>query len=126
MILYLKRTHYSRDPHALQIIAYFDELEVCNPLGSHVKKHKLRLVFFFLGNIHPKLRSSLKAINLVAVANSTVIDKYGMNKVLQPFVRDLNLLATHAELGIRILECMDKCPHNHFCVDIKIVCCHCL
>ena len=46
---------FSSDPHALQIIAYFDELEVCNPLGSHVKKHKLGLVFFSLGNIHPKL-----------------------------------------------------------------------
>ena len=75
-------TLFSSDPHALQIIAYFDELEVCNPLGSHVKKHKLGLVFFSLGNIHPKLRSSLKAINLVTVASSTMIDKYGINKVL--------------------------------------------
>ena len=90
---------FSCDPCALQIIAYFDELEVCNPLGSHVKKHKLGLVFFSLGNIHPKLRSSLKAINLVAVASSIVIDKYGMNKVLEPFVRDLNILATQ---GIKV------------------------
>lgn len=30
---------FKEDPEALQIIAYFDELEVCNPLGSHVKKH---------------------------------------------------------------------------------------
>ena len=85
---------FSCDPCALQIIAYFDELEVCNPLGSHVKKHKLGLVFFTLGNIHPKVRSLLKAINLVAVASSIVIDKYGMNKVLEPFVHDLNILAT--------------------------------
>jgi len=25
----------------LQILAYWDEVEVCNPLGSRVKKHKL-------------------------------------------------------------------------------------
>jgi hypothetical protein len=31
-------------PHALQILAYYDELEVCNPLGSHTKNHKLGIV----------------------------------------------------------------------------------
>ena len=33
------------------------------------------------------------------MTSSTVIDKYGMNKVLEPFVRDLNLLATQ---GIKV------------------------
>ena len=30
-------TIFSSNPHALQIIGYFDELEVCNPLGTHTK-----------------------------------------------------------------------------------------
>ncbi len=25
----------------LEIMAYYDDVEVCNPLGSHAKKHKL-------------------------------------------------------------------------------------
>ena len=29
------------DPYALQLLLYFDELEVCNPLGSRANKHKL-------------------------------------------------------------------------------------
>ena len=33
---------FSFDPLALQIL---DELEVCNPLGTHVKKHKLGVFF---------------------------------------------------------------------------------
>ena len=41
----------SKDPLALQIIAYFDELVLCNPLGAHVKRHKLGIVFFTIGNI---------------------------------------------------------------------------
>ena len=49
---------FSKDPYALQIIGYFDELEVCNPLGSHVKKRSRTL-----GNIHPKSRSTFKASN---------------------------------------------------------------
>lgn len=45
----LFKTHplFSSDPSALQIIAYYDELELCNPLGTHVKQHKLGMVFFF-------------------------------------------------------------------------------
>ena len=31
---------FSQDPYALQIIAYYDELEICNPLGSHIKTRK--------------------------------------------------------------------------------------
>ena len=32
---------FSLDPQALQIIVYYDDCEVCNPLGSKAKKHKL-------------------------------------------------------------------------------------
>ena len=56
---------FSSDPNSLQIIAYYDELEFVNLIGSYVKKHKLGCLFFTLGNIRPKYRSSLKAINLV-------------------------------------------------------------
>ena len=32
---------FSTDPVALQLIIYYDELELCNPLGSRRKKHKI-------------------------------------------------------------------------------------
>ena len=32
---------FSTDPYALQIQLYYDDMEVCNPLGSNVKRHKL-------------------------------------------------------------------------------------
>ena len=28
---------FQTDPHALQLVAYFDEAEICNPLGSQNK-----------------------------------------------------------------------------------------
>ena len=92
----LYKTHpiFSTDPLALQIIAYYDELELCNPLGTHVKQHKLGLVFFSLGNIHPKYRSSFKAIYLAIAAPSKVIERHGLNTVLQPFINDLNKRST--------------------------------
>ena len=51
-LLYKTYPLFSADPFALQIIAYYDELELCNPLGTHVKHHKLGMVFFFTGK-HP-------------------------------------------------------------------------
>ena len=45
---------------SIQIIAYFDEVEICNPLGSNSKKHKLGCIFFSIGNFRPHLRSRLK------------------------------------------------------------------
>ena len=85
---------FSQNPNALQIIAYFDEVELCNPLGTHVKKHKLGIVFFTLGNIHPKYRSSLRVIHLVLAVTTPIMEKYGMDLILQPFIRDLKILVS--------------------------------
>lgn len=78
--------------NALQIIAYFDELEVTNPIGSYVNTHKLGCLFFTLGNIKPAYRSTFKAIFLVAVARTKDIEEYGIDAFLKPFVEDLKEL----------------------------------
>ena len=42
---------WGSETHALQIFLYFDELELCNPLGACRKMHKLGmylLIIFFL------------------------------------------------------------------------------
>lgn len=85
------KTHplFSSDPFALQVIGYYDELEIVNPIGSYIKKHKLGCMFFFLANVRPQFRSTFKAIHLVAVAKHQDIVKYGIDKFLTPFVEDL-------------------------------------
>ena len=85
---------FSTQPSALQIIAYYNEVEMCNPIGSHIKKHKLGVVFYTIGNIHPKYRSSLRAINLALVATVPIIEQYGINEILQPFLSDIEILQT--------------------------------
>ena len=82
------------NPNALQIIAYYDEVETCNPLGSSSKKFKLGCFFFSLGNIRPAFRSDLKSIFLVAVAKSITIKNNGIDSVLQPFLDDLKVLSS--------------------------------
>lgn len=52
----------------------------------------LGFFYYTIGNISPKFRSSLKAIQLVAVAKSSVIEKYGASVVLQSFMESIKVL----------------------------------
>ncbi|KAM7380069.1 hypothetical protein PAMP_003389 [Pampus punctatissimus] len=83
---------FSVKPFALQIILYTDEIEICNPLGSHASVNKLLMVYYTLGNINPKFRSKLAAIRLLAIAKADDIDKCGVDFVLQRIDEDLKLL----------------------------------
>ena len=65
---------------------------IINPIGSYVAKHKLGCVFFFLANIRPQFRSTLKAINLIAVGKTVNIKAYGLDNFLLPFVEELKVL----------------------------------
>ena len=48
--------------------------------------------YWVLGNIHPKYRSALKALQLVILCPVQHIKKYGIDKVLQPLMADLAIL----------------------------------
>ena len=62
-----------------------------NALKQH-KSYFLGGFYWMLGNLHPKYRSSLKNVNLLILCPVKWIKKYGMNKILQPFMSDLALL----------------------------------
>ena len=76
--------------NALQIVAYYDELEVVYPIGSYVKRHKVGCIFFFFGNVRPQFRSTLKSIHLVSVGKHIL--HYGIDTLLLPFIDDLKTL----------------------------------
>ena len=61
---------------------------------SYSKRHKIGIVFYTLGNIDPIYRSQFRLINLAIIATVPIIEKYGLNKVLEPFISDLNTLST--------------------------------
>ena len=91
---------FSLDVHALQMIAYYDDLEIVNPLGSFVKRHKLGCLFFFLANVRPQYRSTFKTIHLVAVAKTQDINVYGIDAFLTPFIEDLKELYCDGIVGL--------------------------
>lgn len=56
---------FSNDPAALQILLYFDNINLSNPLTNKV--HKITLFYYQLGNIRKEYRSKLDSIHLFAV-----------------------------------------------------------
>ncbi|XP_029021786.1 uncharacterized protein LOC114864938 [Betta splendens] len=90
----LMKSHplFSARPSALQIIVYSDEIEICNPLGSHASKNKLIMFYYTLGNINPKYRSKLAAIRLLAIAKKSELSECGIDAILGRLYEDLVML----------------------------------
>ncbi len=99
---------FSTKSNALQLILYYDDVEVCNPLGSRKTKHKLGMYtwyliifpihkqrifsgffYYMLGNISPKYRSRVNSIQLLAVVKTKDLKAYTMNEVLSPIIADI-------------------------------------
>ncbi|KAE8738371.1 hypothetical protein FOCC_FOCC016149 [Frankliniella occidentalis] len=94
------KTHpfFSRFVVSLAIILYYDEVEFAAALGS--KTQKLGIFYWSLANIYPELRSTFQAINLLAIGQYKHIRKYGIDKILDRFVSDINKLMTE---GVSVL-----------------------
>jgi len=86
---------FVKNPAALQIILNTDDLEIVNPLGSHVKKHKITVFYYTLANIPPQYRSQLQCIQLVAIAKTQHLRKHAAEgMLLQDFITSVNKLSS--------------------------------
>lgn len=74
------------------MILYIDDFEICNPLGTSRKKHKVTAVYWVLADIPATLRSTLCSIYLAILCKANNINKYGYPKVLEPLLKDLKCL----------------------------------
>ena len=61
-------------------------------MDHYVSTHKLGCLLFFLANIRPQFRSTLKAINMLAVGKQEDIKHYGIDEFPLPFVEHLKVL----------------------------------
>lgn len=82
---------------------YVDDFEICNPLGTSRKKHKICAVYWNLGNLPPGESSSLSSIYLALLCRSDDVKNYGYEKILEPLLEDLSTLESQgifiAQLG---------------------------
>ena len=86
-------------PNALQIHLYLDEVQLCNGFGSHTKKNKFVFVYFSLGNVPHKLRSSMSSIYLLSIFSNVQMNRYGLNVLLKPVIDDIKKL----EMGLEMV-----------------------
>lgn len=50
------------------------------------------MFYFTIGNIAPRHRSTVQHIYLLSIAYTLDIEKYGIDKILKPFMDEINLL----------------------------------
>ena len=53
----------------------------------------IAMFYYTIGNLSPELRSSQRAIQLVACVKALHIEEYGFEPILKPFIDDVNSLA---------------------------------
>lgn len=102
---YKENAFFLEDEFQISLIVYVDEFEVCNPLGTSKKKHKITAVYWVLANLPPALRSSLKAINLAVLCKAVDIKRFGLATILEPFLRDICVLE---QSGVYISNFLEK------------------
>lgn len=54
----------------------------------------LGAIYFSLGNVDPALRSRLESINLVALFQVGLLERYSFDAILEPFISDLKKLSS--------------------------------
>ena len=84
-------------------------------------------MYYLLGNLHPKFRSSLKSIQLLCVARNPIIVKYGIEEILRPVVesiqelekvnKDVHACRLSSVLHKATRPCIVSCQQ---CVDIAL------
>ncbi|CAN7944840.1 unnamed protein product, partial [Ixodes pacificus] len=77
------------------LLLYTDELELTNPLGAAVGKHKILVVYFSILNLHARHRSKLSTIHLLLIVPYANVVTFGLTVVLAPLIEDLNFLKYH-------------------------------
>lgn len=92
---YKKTTLFNENTDALKIILYQDAFEVCNPLGSSKKKHKILAVYFTLVNFRPHLRYNIDHTLLVLLCKEHDFKYFGQAAVFKPLMQDLKDLENH-------------------------------
>lgn len=85
-VTYYKKKYFQDHKDALLFCLYYDDFEIVNPIGSHRKKHKLSIFYWSLLNISPAFRFKIQTTQLLGVANSSDIRKFGLSAMLKNFV----------------------------------------
>lgn len=86
---YKENTFLAGEELRLSLLLYSDDFEICNPLGTSRKKHKVTGVYWVLADIPSVLRSTLSSIYLAVLCKADDVKKFGYPRVQEPLLSDL-------------------------------------
>ncbi|XP_058252312.1 uncharacterized protein LOC131357377 isoform X3 [Hemibagrus wyckioides] len=95
--LYFKPNDLFSDDLRISLCLYVDDFEICNPLGTSRKKHKLCAIYWVLGNVPSMFQSTLSSIYLAVLCTTEDVKTYGFEKILRPLLHDLQILEQSGE-----------------------------
>lgn len=78
----------------IKIILFQDAFEICNPLGSFKKKHKIIGIYMTFANLPAWHRCQVDEIQLVALVYERDVKKNGFSNVLKVITDDIKILET--------------------------------
>lgn len=87
-----RAVHY--DEGSFNLMIYYDEVTIANPLGTAAQKHKIGAFYFTLCEFPPEIRSHLDFIYLLAVGNAETLKSKGIEIVLRPLVNEIRELSS--------------------------------
>ncbi|XP_058252310.1 uncharacterized protein LOC131357377 isoform X1 [Hemibagrus wyckioides] len=96
--LYFKPNDLFSDDLRISLCLYVDDFEICNPLGTSRKKHKLCAIYWVLGNVPSMFQSTLSSIYLAVLCTTEDVKTYGFEKILRPLLHDLQILEQSEEI----------------------------
>lgn len=76
--------------HAIYLALYSDDFSLNNPIGAVKNKQKILGVYFKILNLKSSLLSQVNQHHLVLLCNREYIKEYGMHRVFQPLIEELN------------------------------------
>ncbi len=78
----------------------------------HIYLHISGNFYYTLGNISPEKRSSLSAIQLIAIVNSQHLKKYGVESILEVIMKDIRQLEEVLYLPL-VIYILKSQVYNH-------------
>ena len=97
----------------ITLVLCLDDFEICNPLGTSRKKHKVTAVYWVFGNIPHSSRSNLNSVYLAFLCKAVDIKRFGYAQVLAPLLKDIAILERD---GIYISAVGQNVKGTVFCV----------
>jgi hypothetical protein len=99
---------------SIKIVSYSDEFVVTNPLRSKGKIHKITGFYFTLANISPHFRSSLKIIQLIALARTADLKDFenSTDVLLNDFISGINALQDGVDFNLGEVRVLAFCRLN--------------